>query len=162
MIKGLNSTGLTKCSNKIKKEYQRLNGKIETSKKSDTEESRRFWSNFCGTGKGHNKNVEWLKELQSEKNEIKQENIQITTEMFTQQTRKVPNWKCLGPHAVQGYWLKNFPALHERAATQMDDMINGMDIPKWMTAKKTILGQRNPGKGNTVDNYWPNSCLPLM
>ena len=46
--------------------------------------------------------------------------------MFTQQTRK-----CSGPNRVWGYWLKSFPALHERLATQMDDMINNeMDISK--------------------------------
>ena len=37
-----------------------------------------------------------------------------------------------------------------------------MDIPKWMTTKKTILCQKDPGKGNPVDNYRPISCLPLM
>ena len=116
-----------------KRVYQQLNGKTESS---DTEESRRFSSNIWLTEKSHNKNVEWLKELRSERNEIKQGNIQITTGMVTQQTRKVPNWKCPGPDGVLGYWLKNFPALHERIATQMDDMINGMDIPKWMTTGK--------------------------
>ena len=50
--------------------------------------------------------------------------MQITTEIVTQQTGKVPNWKCPGPDGVQVCWLKNFPALHERIATQMDDMIN--------------------------------------
>ena len=45
----------------------------------------------------------------------------------------------------------------------MDDMINnGMDIPKWMTIGKTILCQKDPGKGNAVDNYRPISCRPLM
>ena len=65
--------------------------------------------------------------------------------MVTQQTRKVLNWKCLGPDGVQGYWLKKFPALHERITIQMDDMINnGMDIPKWMTTgKPKRSGQRN-------------------
>ena len=29
-------------------------------------ESRRFWSIIWGTGKRHNKNAEWLKELTSE------------------------------------------------------------------------------------------------
>ena len=39
--------------------------------------------------------------------------------------------KCPGPDIVQGYWLKKFRALHERIATQMDDIINnGMEIPK--------------------------------
>ena len=89
--------------------------------------------------------------------------MKITTEMVTQQTRKVPNWKCPGPDGVQGYWLKKFPALHERIATQMDYMINNrMDIPKWMTAGKMILSQKEPGKENAVGNYQPISCLPLM
>ena len=99
----------------------------------------------------------------SERNEIKQGNIQINTEMVTQQTRKAPNCKCPVPGGVQGYWLKIFPALHERIATQMDEMINnGIDIPKWMTTGKTILCQKDPNKGNAVDNYWPISCIPLM
>ena len=59
--------------------YQQLNGKIESSKKPDTEESTRFWSNIWGTGKSHNKNAEWLKELRSERNKMKLGNKQITT-----------------------------------------------------------------------------------
>ena len=137
-----------------KRVYQQLNGKIESSKKPDTEESRRFWSNIWGVEKSHNKNAEWLKELRAERNEIKQGHIQITTEMITQQTRKIPNWKCPRLDGVQGYWLKNLPVLRERIATKIDDMINnGMDIPKWMTTGKMILCQNNPGKGNAVDNY---------
>ena len=45
----------------------------------------------------------------------------------------------------------------------MGDMINNrMDIPKRMTTGNTILCQKDPGKGNAVDNYWPILCLPLM
>ena len=45
----------------------------------------------------------------------------------------------------------------------MDDMIsNRMDIPKWMATGKTILCQKDPGKGNVVNNYRPISCLTLM
>ena len=123
-----------------KRVYQQLNGKIESSEKLDTEESRRFWSNIWGTGKSRNKNAEWLKESRLERSNIKQRNIQITTEMVTQQTRQVPNWKCPGLDGVQGYWLKVFPALHKRIGTQIDEIINNwMDIPKWMTTGKTIL-----------------------
>ena len=83
--------------------------------------------------------------------------------MVTQQTRKVPNWKCPEPDEVQGYWLKIFLALHERIETQMDDIINSrMDIPKWMTTGKTILCQKDPGEGNATDNYRPILCLPFM
>ena len=52
--------------------YQYLNGKAEGSEESDTEESRIFWCNIWGTGKSHNKDAEWLKELRSERNKIKQ------------------------------------------------------------------------------------------
>ena len=116
-----------------------------------------------GTGKSQNNHAEWLKELRSEKNEIKQSNTQITTEIVTQQTTKVPDWKCPEPDGVQGYWLKNSLALHERIETQMNDMINSrMVIPKWMATGKTILCQKDSGKGNAVDNYRPILCLPFM
>ena len=83
--------------------------------------------------------------------------------MVTQQIRKVPNWKYPVPDGVQGYWLKLFPALHERIATEMDDMINnGMDTAKWKTTGKMILCQKDPVRGNAVDNFRPISCLPLM
>ena len=145
-----------------KRVYQQLNGKIESSKKPDTEESWKFWSNIWAKEKSHNKNTEWLKELRAKLNKLKQCNIQVTTEIITQKTRKIPNLKCPGPDGVQGYWWKNLPALHERIATQMDDMINNrMDIPKWMTTGKMILCQKDPGKGNAVDNYRPISCLPV-
>ena len=83
--------------------------------------------------------------------------------MITQQKRKIPNWRCPGVDGVQDYWLKNLPVVHERIATQMDEMINnGMDIPKWMTTGKTIFCQKDLSKGNAVDNYRPISCFPLM
>ena len=45
----------------------------------------------------------------------------------------------------------------------MDDIINSrMNIPKWMTTGKTILCQKDPTKGNAVDNYRPILCLPFM
>ena len=45
----------------------------------------------------------------------------------------------------------------------MNGMINnGMGISKWMTTGKTLFCQKDPGKGNAVDNYRPISCLPLM
>ena len=42
-------------------------------------------------------------------------------------------------------------------------MINkGMDMQKWMTTGKMIFCQKDPGKGNAVDNYQPISSLSLM
>ena len=39
---------------------------------------------------------------------------------------------------------------------------NEMDIPKWMTKRKTIICQKDPGQGNALNNYRPISCLHLM
>ena len=71
---------------------------------------------------------EWLRELRACKDDLKQDDIRITTEMVVKQSRKIPNWKCPGPDRVQGYWLKNFTALHERIADQLNDMIKGLFI----------------------------------
>ena len=80
--------------------YQQLNEKTESSETPDTEESMRFWSNISGKEKSHNKNAKWIKELRSERNGIKQGNIKISNEVVTQQTRKVPNWKCPRPDGL--------------------------------------------------------------
>ena len=47
---------------------------------------------------------------------MKQNDINITTEMIKEQVKKIPNQKNRGPDGVQGYWLKKLPALHERIA----------------------------------------------
>ena len=44
----------------------------------------------------------------------------------------------------------------------MDNIIsNRENIPKWIKLGKTVLRQKDPSKGNDVDNYRPTSCLPL-
>ena len=59
----------------------------------------------------------------------------------------MPNWKSPGPDGVQGYWIKNLTALHERIAVQMNDLlVNGKEVPKWLTTGKTILCQKDPSK----------------
>ncbi|XP_063598714.1 uncharacterized protein LOC134775182 [Penaeus indicus] len=146
-----------------KRVYQQLGGKVNSNEKPDAIESKRFWSNIWDNKVDHKKDAEWLRELRAAKGDGKQDDIRITTEMVIQQTRKIPNWKCPGPDGVLGYWLKSFTALHERITDQLNDMINnGVEIPKWMTSGKTVLCQKDPGKGNAVDNYRPISCLPLM
>ena len=83
--------------------------------------------------------------------------------MIKEQVKKIPNWKIPGPDGVQGYWLKKLAALHELLAKQMDNIISNREvIPKWMTVGKAVLCQKNPSKGNTVDNYRPILCFPLM
>ena len=108
-------------------------------------------------------NAVWLRELRAEKDNMKQTDIEILTEMITKQVKKIQHWKIPGPDGVQGYWLKILTALHECIAKQMDDIIsNRENIPEWMALGKTVLYQKDSSKGNAVDNYRLISCLPLM
>ena len=144
--------------------YQQMDGvKNINNGKLNAEESKQFWSNIWDNEKEHERNAEWLRELRAEKDNMKQNDINITTEMIKEQVKKIPNQTSPGPDGVQGYWLKKLTALHERIAKQMDNIIsNREDIPKWMTLGKTVLCQKDPSKGNAVDNYRPMLSLPLM
>ena len=83
--------------------------------------------------------------------------------MVKQQVKKIPNWKTPVPDGVQGFWIKKLTSLHERIASQLNDLImNEKVIPSWMTTGKTVLCQKDPAKSNAVDNYIPISCLLLM
>ena len=127
------------------------------------EESEQFWSNIWGNEVQHNKDAEWLKELKDECGETRQDDIVIDFAMVTAQAKKIPNWKAPGPDGVQEYWIKKLTSLHDRIAEQMNEMVNSrVPIPAWMTTGRTVLCQKDPQKGNVVDNYRPISCLPLM
>ena len=104
-----------------------------------------------------------MKELKYECGETRQDDTVINFAMVTAQSKKVPNWKAPGPDGVQGYWIKKLTSLHGRIAEQMNEIINSrVPIPVWMTTGRTVLCQKDPQKGNIVDNFRPISCLPLM
>ena len=147
-----------------KRLYQELNGTARaTGVTPDADESKIFWSGIWDNEVYHHKEAEWLKHLKEEKGEGRQDDIVITTGMVLLQSKKIPNWKAPRPDGVQGYWIKKLTSLHERIAEQTNDMINnGVQIPEWMTSGRTVLCQKDPKKGNAVDNYRPISCLPLM
>ena len=95
-----------------------------------------MWDN----GKEHERKVEWLRELRAEKDKMKQNEVNITTEMIKEQVKKISNWKSPEKDVIQGYWPEKLTTLHEHLAKQMDDIIsNRKDIPKWMALGKTVL-----------------------
>ena len=50
-----------------------------------------------------------------------------------------------------------------RIASQLNELLNSRaEIPNWMITGKTILCQKDPERGNAVDNYRPITCFPLM
>ena len=146
-----------------KRVYQEMSGKPGEKVMPDAEKSVRFWSGIWDNDIHHNSKAEWLDDVRKEVKSMSQKNVVVTEEMMKNKVRKLPNWKAPGPDGVQGYWLKNLPSLHDRIVRQMNDMINNnKDIPDWLTKGRTVLCQKDPQKGDAVDNFRPISCLPLM
>ena len=79
------------------------------------EESKQFWGNIWSQSADHKKDAKWLQDLRSEANVKKQQKIDITTGSLKKILGRMPNWKSPRPNLVQGFWLKNFSSLHERA-----------------------------------------------
>ena len=147
-----------------KKVYQELSGLTRTEGVTpDAAESERFWSTIWGNEAQHNRDAQWLKDLREECDKVNQQGITITLETVTERVKKIPNWKAPGPNGVQGYWLKKLTSLHDRIAEQMNELVNNRaPLLVWMTTGRTVLCQKDPKKGNVVENYRPISCLLLL
>ena len=97
----------------------KLEGKERQTVVPDAEESRIFWNDIWGQPVRHNENAEWLRTLEEELVDIGiQENIQINLIKLKKQITRIPNWKSPGPDGVQGYWIKNLSAMHDRMSNQ--------------------------------------------
>ena len=113
--------------------------------------------------KEHNKEAKWLSDLKEEIVKLEQQNVVINEDKVKKQCSKMPNWKALGHDGVQGFWIKRLNKMHERIATQLNEILEGTkEIPSWMTYERTVLRQKDPAKGNSVENFRPIACLPLM
>ena len=56
--------------------------------------------------------------------------------------------------------LSNF---HKQIAVQASKILIGDNsLHAWMTHGCTVLGQKDPRKSNSVENYRPMTCLPLV
>ena len=130
-----------------KRVYQQMDGiRNISNEKPNAEKSKQFWSNIWDNEKEHERNAEWLRELRAEIDKMKQNDINVTTEMIKEQVKKIPNWKTPGPDGIQGYWMKKLTALHERIAKQIDNISNREDVPKWMTLGKKVPCQKDLSK----------------
>ena len=87
----------------------------------------------------------------------------ITKDMVSKQSRKIPNWIATGRDGVQVFWIKKLTNLRERTAFLLNKILNvNQQLADCLTHGGTALCQKDRTKGNTIDNYWPISCLPLL
>ena len=94
---------------------------------------------------------------------LEQQNVVINEDKVKKQCSKMLNWKAPGHDGVQAFWIKRLDKMHERIAIQLNEILEGTkEIPSWMTYGRTVLCQKDPAKGNSVENFRPITCLPLM
>ena len=87
--------------------------------KPNAQESKQFWSTIWDNKKEYERNAQWIRKSKAEKDNMKQNDINIT-EMIKEQVKKITIRKSSGPDGVKGYWMKKLIALLERIAKQMD------------------------------------------
>ena len=109
----------------------------------DAEESKKFWEDVWSESVDHNRDVKCLKDLQSEVNVIKQENVNITKESLKKILGRMLNWKSPGPDLVHGFWLRNFSSLHGRERSKLKECLNSGFVPSWLTKGRTTLLQKD-------------------
>ena len=91
-----------------------------------------------------------------------QENVTISVTDVKQQLKKVANWKGPGTNGMQGYWLKYFTTLHWRITEQLNVLPESGYVPPWMNQGRTILCVKDLSLGNSVENFRPITCLPVL
>ena len=79
-----------------------------------------------------------MKELKKE-GENPEESPEVTIEKVQKMLRFLPNWKTPGPDGVHGYLLKSFNSMHKYFAEYFHRLMQGDEIPMWMTKGKTVL-----------------------
>ena len=117
-----------------------LRGEDVQQENPEAEPSKRLWEGIWGNLVTHNKQAACLQDIKEKESErIRQRFPEITTSTVRNQLKRIPNWKAPGPDEVHGYWLKNFRALHQRMAEQLQHCINNHQAPEWMATGRTVV-----------------------
>ena len=94
---------------------------------------------------------------------LEQQSVVINEGNVKKQCSKVPNWKAPRHDGVQWFQIKRLDKMHEQIATQLNEILERTkEIPSWMTYGRAMLYQKDPVKGNSVENFRVITCLPLM
>ena len=143
--------------------YAEFNGdRVRPNEVPNAAESKRYCDEIWSVVKEHNREAERLRDIKNGVGNDKhlQEKVAIKVEKVMKQCRKVPNWKVTDRNRVQGHWIKNLSDLHERIAVKTNKILMGGDsLFAWITHGQTVLCQKDPRKGNTVESS-PNYMSP--
>ena len=145
--------------------YNDFNGQAGSGNRDmpNSEESRTFWGGKWSLEKERNKEAKWLSDLTEDMVKLEQQNVVINENKVKKQCSKMPKWKAPGHDGVHEFWIKILDKMRERIATQLNEILEGAnEIPPWMTYRRTVLCQKDPVNGNSVENFRPITCLPLM
>ncbi len=102
-----------------------------------------FWSTLWGDSTPHNESACWIGQVATDLQDMpSQECVHISTNMVASAACKLRNWKAPGPDGIHNFWIKHLSTLHNRLASQIQDVIDG-EVPKWFTAGRTVLIMKN-------------------
>ncbi|XP_067944501.1 uncharacterized protein [Watersipora subatra] len=147
-----------------KRFYQSLEGKQQKQiPPPEPNVALEFWSNIWAKPHTHEEDAKWIKEAEHDYKDLeKQTDMEINVVGLKRTLGRLSPWKAAGTDGVQGYWVKNFTALHTRIVNQMNEIIKRGTPTLWMTTGRTVLILKDASKGNIPSNYRPITCLPIM
>ena len=147
-----------------KKFYRELGKKNVIIHQAPEKESvENFWSSIWEEEKHHNVNAEWIRQLESDNQNIPE---QIWSDISIEETKtaitKSKNWKSPGNDRIANFWLKHLTVLHEDLTYAYNKCLESPETcPDWLTNGATYLLPKNDETKNPM-NYRPITCLPTM
>ena len=90
----------------------------------DEDSIKLFWEQLWSHDVNHDKDAAWLLTLRQlfATSVHQQAEFAITSVSVSQVIKRFTNWKALGSDAVHAVWLKHLPGLHQRIATQLQQV----------------------------------------
>ena len=149
--------------NNERKFYQQLGGSdTKTYQQPNIKETERFWTKIWQPKK-HKENADWINNITREV-EVNEEGptTEIHIDLLKTTVKRMSNWKAPVHDGIHGFWFKKFTSIHGRLALEMNECLEGAQVPERRTKGKTIFFQKDPSKGTAPNNYRPITCLPNM
>ena len=111
----------------------------------EKDELEQFWKVIYEDWKEHNKEAEWIRNLEEKKQHPEEiPPVIIDAEKMRQQPSKMASFKSSGPDGIPNFCLKQFDALHVHGARAFNELIQGdLEMNEWLTEGNTFLIQKS-------------------